>query len=653
MKISVIIPCRNAGATLAQALTTLQLQTFTPLEIIVVDDGSTDDSIEQVHRFGSMVRLLASPGAGANAARNAGARAAAGEALMFMDADDLLGPNVLEQLAAVLREEPAGVAACAWRRLTFAHGAWLSGPPSCARRGAGEHPIEAWLSGWHHPPCSVLWSRPAFELCGGWDPAIRINQDGELMIRALARGAPLRLTEAALAYYRRAPTGSSISTRAPDREKLQSQLATLAKIADVLNGRYGAALSRAFDRLGERCRRFPDLCRDCRQAMRIYGGPPSLRRIRDLARQADVGAGQLRRWLAAAAGAPALQAPQAAWNANRSSKAPPPLVSVVLPSFNRAGTLGRAIHSVLTQTYGRFELLVVDDGSTDATESIVKGFADARVRYLRQDGNQGVAAARNRGMREALGELIAFLDSDDAWTPRKLERQVALLRSAPAQVGLVYCGVEVRDASGVRSINLPAQRGYLFRTLLAGNVVHGCSGVVMRRTVFDLIGGFDETLTAIEDYDYWLRAAQFFAFDYVEEPLLVYDDRSSDAEALARRRRSLNFQANTKAREALYSRYRHDMRAAGTEAAFLFSTVRRQLNSPEGSVRTARRAALRALIARPLQSEAWAWLALTSLPGRARARLRQTAAKLRSRQVPRRLAAVLVENARWAVLQRR
>lgn len=116
-----------------------------------------------------------------------------------------------------------------------------------------------------------------------------------------------------------------------------------------------------------------------------------------------------------------------------------PLVSVIIPTYNRAHTLPASIDSVLCQTYDNLEVIVVDDGSTDGTEIFVRGLADSRVRYIKNSGNHGPAAARNLGVRRAEGEYVAFQDSDDEWRPDKLEKQMPLLLEPLEKTDLVYC----------------------------------------------------------------------------------------------------------------------------------------------------------------------------------------------------------------------
>ena len=114
-----------------------------------------------------------------------------------------------------------------------------------------------------------------------------------------------------------------------------------------------------------------------------------------------------------------------------------PTVTVVIPTYNRANLLGRSIRSVIGQTYGDFELIIVDDGSTDSTAEIAASFDDERVKYIRREQNGGVGAARNTGIKAAIGKFVAFNDHDDEWLPDKLERQMKIFKTLPSHVGVV------------------------------------------------------------------------------------------------------------------------------------------------------------------------------------------------------------------------
>ncbi|AEB08259.1 glycosyltransferase family 2 protein [Desulfobacca acetoxidans] len=199
---------------------------------------------------------------------------------------------------------------------------------------------------------------------------------------------------------------------------------------------------------------------------------------------------------------------------------PAPLVSVIIPTYNRADVVGEAINSVLAQTCRDFELIVVDDGSEDGTAAILAHYQD-RIRIIRQARRQGVSTSRNTGARQAGGEWLAFLDSDDLWLPRKLEVQLAFIG---AHRGVDICQTEeVWLRRGVR-VN-PGRRhrkrgGSIFLPSLELCLVSP-SAVMLRRQVFWQVGGFDETLPACEDYDLWLRLAWRVDVNLIPEPLVV------------------------------------------------------------------------------------------------------------------------------------
>lgn len=629
MKISVVIPCRNAAATLAQTLRSVLRQTHPAEEILVVDDGSADASRAIAESFGPPVRLLAQGRLGASAARRAGAQHATGDALMFLDADDLLAPNVLHELSATLAEKPGGIACCAWRRWVEHEQVWLSRPASCRRRGAFEDRVSAWLQGWYQPPCSVLWSRSAYLRSGGWDPSVRINQDGELMLRALLVGAPLAFTERAIAYYRRPGAGrTSLSAGPVDRAKIEGRFEVLHRWAGRAEALWPAcrqALAAAFDRLRQEAMGFPDLARACEVQAGLLGGPRPWRRFRADLRGVDVAAGRVIRRLESWA-TPASKRLQGVSQRGgaRAAHCPQPLVSVVIPSFNRAETLGRAIDSVLRQTYERFELIVIDDGSTDHTEALLAREADPRLRYERQRQNGGVARARNRGVALARGEYIAFLDSDDAWAPRKLEAQLRVFAEASSSLGVVYGGVEVWGKAGRRSVDRPCARGYVYPELLRRNVLFGgASNALLRREVFEVVGGFDPSFPANEDHEFWLRVSQHFLVDYVDAPLSRYFDERGE-HASTGQRRSRNLEAHLEARALLHARYRQDMRLAGVEHGFLLASAQRCSAAPTARSGAALRLAGEAVLANPLHGESYLWLALAALPRSGRGAVRAT-----------------------------
>lgn len=199
-----------------------------------------------------------------------------------------------------------------------------------------------------------------------------------------------------------------------------------------------------------------------------------------------------------------------------------PLVSVVIATYNMANYLPIAIQSVLAQTYENFELLIVDDGSTDNTREIVKPFLnDSRVRYFRQE-NKGQPAALNHGIRESAGEYLAFLDADDIWVSEKLELQIPLF-SQSEKLGVIYSGVVCIDENGLKLDRSSGRlfRGRLTNLLLIRNLI-GFGTSVVKKDCFNHIGGFNENIKWGNDYDLWLRLSTKYEFDYIDQFLLHY-----------------------------------------------------------------------------------------------------------------------------------
>lgn len=199
-----------------------------------------------------------------------------------------------------------------------------------------------------------------------------------------------------------------------------------------------------------------------------------------------------------------------------------PIVSVVVPAYNAAWCVRKAIDSVLAQTFKDFELLAVDDGSTDDTFAVLSSYGPS-IRIIRQ-ANAGLSSARNAGIRESRGRFIAFLDADDWWLPGKLARQVPLLQERP-EVGFVSTAARVEDPDG-QLLNVWActtcSGPFLPRLFGAnGDVAGSGSAVMARRALFDQVGGFDESLRSLEDVDMWMRLAAVADYACIDEPLAV------------------------------------------------------------------------------------------------------------------------------------
>ncbi len=200
-----------------------------------------------------------------------------------------------------------------------------------------------------------------------------------------------------------------------------------------------------------------------------------------------------------------------------------PTISIILPTYNREHLLGRSIQSVLNQTYRDFELIIVDDGSTDNTEKLVRSFKKETINYIKHRENRGPATARNTGIKSASGEYIAFQDSDDEWLPEKLEKQMMVFKASPPDVGVVYTGFFQFINTRKRYIpptKVVQKDGYIFANLMKDCFV-STQTTLVKRDCFIVTGMFDERFTPSEDWELFLRMSRQYQFRCVNEPLVI------------------------------------------------------------------------------------------------------------------------------------
>lgn len=200
-----------------------------------------------------------------------------------------------------------------------------------------------------------------------------------------------------------------------------------------------------------------------------------------------------------------------------------PKVSIIIPAYNAMAYLPETLQSALDQTFTDFEVLIINDGSSDQILEWADQIQDPRVRLITQE-NQGLSGARNTGIWRSQGEYLAFLDADDIWEATKLEKQVACLDRNPS-VGLVSSWVKCVDEKGkwIESPQTPKSQGdELKRDLFISNIVLCGSTPLVRCCCFEKVGFFDRTLRSIEDWDMWLRLAPHYQFYVIQEPLVQY-----------------------------------------------------------------------------------------------------------------------------------
>jgi len=203
-------------------------------------------------------------------------------------------------------------------------------------------------------------------------------------------------------------------------------------------------------------------------------------------------------------------------------------VSVIIPSYNTPeNELIRCLESVLNQTHGNLEIIIIDDGSTIAFSEVDKKYFDNRIVWHKLEKNVGLAAARNAGLLLSTGNYIAFLDSDDWWKKEKIGLQIEKFNQAGSKkLGVVYCGVcTVNRNSGRQKIKKPNYKDNIYENLLVRQVVTGSgSSVMIKRSVYEDVGGFFDKFDLPQDREYWMRIAKNgWLFDFVASPLVYID----------------------------------------------------------------------------------------------------------------------------------
>ena len=290
-----------------------------------------------------------------------------------------------------------------------------------------------------------------------------------------------------------------------------------------------------------------------------------------------------------------------------------PLVSVITPTYNRADFIGAAVQSVLDQDYGNFEHLIVDDGSTDNTQEVLAPFlGDERIHCFRQE-NQGQSTARNLALAHARGALICFLDSDNAWLPGKLQKQVEALRENP-DVDVVYGDNIIINEAGeeISRNNMRRYSGFIAYEMLKDNCV-SMNTAMARRRCFDEMDGMSGKRRVADDYDLWLRFSAKYRFLYLPEYFAWYrvmeNQISSDKTA--------RFESNEAIIRDFREQFPEALPARRFDEAFAFFYTRKARYLAAVGKRTeALRTIGQALRYRPLSRTPWRGLAAILLKGR-------------------------------------
>jgi glycosyltransferase involved in cell wall biosynthesis len=434
LRVSAIIPVYNGAAFLAEAIESILKQAYAPLDLIVVDDGSTDATAEIAAGFGPAVRYFYQPNAGPPAARNRGLKAATGDMVAFLDADDLWSKDKLAVQLARLAADPAAQIAVGRRQMIRPARAIDGGP---AFEEFAEPLVDLNLG-------SALFRKAVFEKVGRFDETLKHCDDWDWFMRARELGVPMSIGDEIALFYRR-----------HDRN--------ITNQKDIGDYYLARMLKKSLDR----------------------------RRAR------GNGAANSLPLLSEHAGAP-MNLSRGAADRRENPSMNRPLVSAIVPVYNGERFLAAALDSIFAQSYRPVEAIIVDDGSTDRTADIARSYAEARYIY---QPNQGHAAAKNAGAAAAAGDFLAFLDADDLWTPDKLFVQVAYLLDHP-EIDYVIARMRNFLEPGV-------EPPLLAKNFLAADSAGFVVGTLLvRRAVFNAVGGFDTTYRHGNDTDWFFRAKE-------------------------------------------------------------------------------------------------------------------------------------------------
>jgi O-antigen biosynthesis protein len=277
--VSVIIPCYNGADYLCEAIDSVLAQNYPKIELIVVDDGSTDESWNVIRSYADRITGIRQHNQGLASTRNNGVARASGEYFHFLDSDDLIAPDTIECLVSVIRGRHDAVSCCPWRNLIRQDNKWLPVTGEVPFPLGNSNPLAAWLLGEWIPVCSLLWPRELFEHLGGYDRQLTTNEDGDLMLRALVRGTKLAVALGGESFYRRhGPSSISMSRDVFSEHRFRSSMHVLEKLEAELQQRqlwekYRIPLGIAYQALAARTfSSLPDLAREALARGYAYAG---------------------------------------------------------------------------------------------------------------------------------------------------------------------------------------------------------------------------------------------------------------------------------------------------------------------------------------------------------------------------------------------
>lgn len=502
--VTVVIPSYNYGHFIQDTVDSILQQTYTNYEIIVIDDGSIDNTTQVLQPYSDRINYVYQENQGLSAARNHGLRLAKGKYVIFLDADDFLLPHTLEkQVAALDNNSDLGFVICGWH-IVNETGEILSDVELW--HGLPQLNAEAWVKWRPLLPSATLFCHHWLEKVGGFSTAAFPAEDIDCVLRMVALGCQSDWVKTIGVCYRQ--HGQTIT------QNTERQVAAFERLYDRFFA--SANLSPEIRSL-ENETRYNTLiwC-----AWRLYHTGRLALMVEYLKKSLQYTTlspvETIHNWLNfftencqdghnyqfdaySFTTAPGWRNLIKATLQNRL-----PRVSVIIPVYNGEKYLQQTLESVFAQTYTDYEVIVIDDGSTDSTPQILESYKDS-IRYVSQE-NQGVSAARNHGLYLARGELVAFLDADDLFLPHKLAKQVAVFDKFP-DLGIVNSGFRILNDADNTIIEvkwwkdipkLHNEAWLLYKPVLP-------SAMMFRRFWLEKVGGFDRRFFAGEDIDITLR----------------------------------------------------------------------------------------------------------------------------------------------------
>lgn len=502
-QVSIIIPAYNGERYIVQAIESVLNQTYGNYEIIVVDDGSTDGTPRVLAPYFKRIRYITQENQGVATARNRGIQEAKGEIIAFLDQDDYFLPDKLDAQVAVFLSRPSlGMVHSGWR--TVDH----QGKPIVDVQPWVKIPqlnLESWIL--HKPIFPGAWMvrKQWLERAGGFDPQYHLTPDLDLALRLALMGCESAWLEQVTVCYRQHQDNASrnmpeqareleiVLDRLFARPDLPSQVRALEKHSRYISQVWLAG--RLY------CSEFPDLAMQYLEKSLSHTPYLPARTLCDWLEQFGLILGEYGNHLeiydlgSVVGWRQLIQG----WRPGKD-----PQISVVIPTYNSARYVTQAINSVLVQTYLDYEIVVVDDGSTDNTRQVLEPYFDY-IRYIYQE-NAGVSAARNRGIREAKGKWVAFLDADDYYLPEKLAQQIAQATGHP-NLAIINSGWRLVDEQGEPLSDcepwkhlpeLDLETWVLEKPVLP-------SAMMFSRQWLEKAGGFDSRFDPVEDIDLVLR----------------------------------------------------------------------------------------------------------------------------------------------------